>query len=187
MVRTFSGVAALALTAVLAACGDAPTAAPTPGPPDTGPAAEATVAPTPTEAAPSPGTATASPDGTATATPPGTATPDATPTGELTLPERVASFQRVEQRSEGDRRIGAYYSESLSTAIEVYLVRNQPERTLLTSLGGSDPTMVGPALCSSAGDTLCAQARDGVTVAVASKELPSTMVGGLTTQFLDAD
>lgn len=188
MTRFATGLAALSVVA-LTACGTIPGTAPAPAPvaPTDG---ATTTAPTGIPAAtPSP---TATPDGTASPTATATATPTATPTATVTptaaainLPERVESFTRVEQRSENDVRIASYYSDGLKTVIEVRAVRNRPARDLLTSLGATNPANVGPALCSSEGDTLCAQENNGVTVAVVSKELPATMVSNLTTQFLD--
>lgn len=104
----------------------------------------------------------------------------------VNLPQRVESFERAEQRSEDGVRIGSYYSDSLKTVVEVRVVRDRPVPELVTSLGGTNPTNVGQALCSTQGDTICAEERDGLTVAVVAKELPATMIATLTTRFSDA-
>jgi hypothetical protein len=188
MSRIALGMAAVSLAA-LTACGMTPGVTPPTTPSPSAPSATAT--PTATATA-SPDmtatpTATATPDGTATPTGTVTAFPTAAPTaGAVTLPERVESFQRTEQRSENDVQVGAYYSDSLKTVVEVRMVRGRPARDLVTSLGGTNPANVGPALCSTQGDTICAQERNGLTVAVVSKELPATMVATLTTAFGEA-
>lgn len=186
MTRIATGIAALALAA-LTACGTTPGTAPAPAPTATtetttgGPTETPTETASPAETPDETASATASPTGSATATPTSTSTASG-----ADLPERVETFNRVEQRSENDVRIGAYYSEELKTVVEVRVVRNRSARELLITLGGTSPTSVGPALCSTQGDTMCAQEKDGVTVAVISKELPATMIGTLTSRFLDA-
>lgn len=190
MTRISLGLAALTLAA-LTACGTTPgnnpEQTPQPSPAETtAPTPTATATPdddsTPTASATPDDDSTATPNGTATATPTATATATA---AALALPQRVESFNRVEQRTENGTQIGSFYSDGLKTVIEVRAVRGQPARTLLTSLGGTNPATVGSAECSSQGDTICTQENAGVTVAVISKELPATMVANLASKALD--
>lgn len=188
MSRIALGLAALSLAA-LTACGSTPGTTPM-TPPTTAETAPTPLPATPASASPdATATATATPDHAASPTATPTATPTASPTATPTtvsLPQRVESFERVEQRSENGMQIGSYYSDSLKTVVEVRVVRDRPVRELVTSMGGTNPTNVGPALCSTQGDTICAQERDGLTVAVVAKELPATMVATLTARFVDA-
>lgn len=198
MRRITLGIAAAALL-TLTACGADP-AEPQETPPVSVPSVDVpTVDPdvTPDETATPNGTA--SPTGTATpngtATPTGTATPNgtATPAGTASptqvareLPARVESFNRVEQRTENDVRIGSYYSDSLKAVIEVRLAQGGSVNQLITSLGGANPTTVGDAQCSTQGDTICGQERDGVTVVASTKQLPASLVANFTSQVLGA-
>ncbi|MDO5683235.1 MAG: hypothetical protein Q4G46_10460, partial [Propionibacteriaceae bacterium] len=126
-----------------------------------------------------------------TATPRSTATPNssATPTTQAVreLPARVDSFNRVEQETNDGVRVGVYRSADLNALVEVRLAQGTTARELITQLGGTNTTQVGDATCSSVGDTICAQERNNVTVAVSTKQLPASVVAGLTTKVLDGN
>lgn len=188
MPRIAAGLAGLALLTTLAACGTTPGATPTQTPTEapptvaaTTPAATATAESTADESATPDATATAGSTATATAT----ATASASPTAQaVTLPAKVETFTRVEQRSENDTQIGSYYSDTLKTVVEARMARGKSANEMVTSVGGTSPTSVSGALCSTAGDTICARESNGVAVVVASKELPAGMVADLTDKFL---
>ncbi len=190
MPRIAAGLAGLALLTTLAACGTTPGATPTQTPTEapptvaaTTPAATATAESTADESATPDATATAG--ATATATITATATASASPTAQaVTLPAKVETFTRVEQRSENDTQIGSYYSDTLKTVVEARMARGKSANEMVTSVGGTSPTSVSGALCSTAGDTICARESNGVAVVVASKELPAGMVADLTDKFL---
>ncbi|WP_432559962.1 hypothetical protein [Granulicoccus sp. GXG6511] len=192
MSRISLGLAAAALL-VVSACGNSPdTTAPQETPPApivTSPAAT----PTPAETASATATPTATPDGTATpaatASPDGTATASPTATAEAAreLPASVEGFNRVNQRTEDGVRIGTYRSNDLGAVVEIRLARGASAREMITELGGTNPTEVGSATCSTQGDTICAQEQDGLTAVVSSKQLPAGIVSQLTTQVLEAD
>lgn len=197
MPRIAIGIAAAALFA-LTACGTTPgTPAPEQTPAASPPPATTAAAPNSTGPAESAGPTaegTASPNGPAS--PSGSASPDtsgtATPTAGTTaqaaldLPARLESFARVDQRTDQGVSIGTYRSDSLGSVIEVRLASARPARDFITALGGSNPVTVGAALCSTQGDTICAQERNGVTALVASKQLPAGVVSDLTTKVLEA-
>lgn len=197
MPRIAAGLAGLALI-TLTACGTSPGTtpppAPTPVPTATAEAtaeatADTTATPGGTATATPNGTASASPNGTASATPGGTAsaTPGAGGSAQaVDLPTRVESFNRVEQRSENDVRIGSYYSDPLKTVVEARMARGKSATEMLTSVGASNPSSVSGAMCSAAGDSVCAREANGVVVVVSAKELPTSMVADLTAKFLDA-
>ncbi|WP_425307776.1 hypothetical protein AADG42_03150 [Ammonicoccus fulvus] len=192
MPRIAAGLAGLALLTTLAACGTTPGATPTQTPTEAPPTVAAT---TPAATATAESTATAdesaTPDATATANTTATAGTTATATASATataqavaLPARVETFTRVEQRSENDTQIGSYYSDTLKTVLEARMARGKSANELITSVGGTSPTSVNGAMCSTAGDTICARESNGVAVVVASKELPAGMVADLTDKFL---
>lgn len=186
MPRIAAGLAGLALL-TLTACGTTPGATPTPTPTEAPPTMVATT-PAPTATATATSDDSATPDSTAnpTATAGTTATATATATagGAVTLPAKVETFSRVEQRSENDVHIGSYYSDGLKTVIEVRMARGKSVSEMLASVGGTNPTSIGGAQCSTSGDTICAREANGVAVVVSAKELPAGMVADLTSKFV---
>lgn len=184
MPRIAAGLAGLALL-TLTACGTTPGATPTPTPTEAPPTMVATT-PAPTATATATSDDSATPDSTAnpTATAGTTATATATAGGVVTLPAKVETFSRVEQRSENDVHIGSYYSDGLKTVIEVRMARGKSVSEMLASVGGTNPTSIGGAQCSTSGDTICAREANGVAVVVSAKELPAGMVADLTSKFV---
>lgn len=185
------GFAGIVLAGIVAGCGNPLPSAPTPSPAAPQTTASQTPSPEPTPTATPTPTPSATPTASATPTPGVTAAPGSTASpsgaaGQVTLPDQVDTFLKVEGRTEGDVRVGAYYSDKLKTVVEARSTGGKSAKELLATQGVTDPATAGPALCGGTRDNLCAQDKGGVAVLLTSKELPGSMLADLTTKFLAA-